>query len=104
MLLVRTRLKPSKIHGLGCFAADRISRGTVVWTLDESIDMQMPLAKLASLPPPTERLYLMYGYVGMRDGEQIGTLCGDHANHRNHPEETNPSERQRARRDNIAAA
>jgi len=44
MLLVRTRLNPSKIHGLGCFAAERISRGTVVWTLDESIDMQMPLA------------------------------------------------------------
>ena len=103
MLLVRTRLKPSKIHGLGCFAADRISRGTVVWTLGESIDMQMPLAKLASLPPPTERFYLMYGYVEMRDGEKIVILCGDHAKHMNHSDEPNVIEGDADRQENIAA-
>lgn len=103
MLLVRTRLKPSRIHGLGCFAAERIPQGTVVWTLDESIDIQIPLAKLASLSPPTERFFLMYGHVEMRDGEKIVVLCGDHAKHMNHSDEPNVIEGDADRQENIAA-
>jgi hypothetical protein len=103
MLLVRTQLRPSKIHGLGCFAAEPISRGTVVWTLDESIDMKMPVAKLESLSPTAERFYLTYGHVEMRDGEKIVILCGDHAKHMNHSDEPNVIEGDPDREENIAA-
>ena len=103
MLLVRTQLKPSRVHGLGCFAAERIKRGTVVWTLDESIDMMMPLAKLGSLAPPAERFYLTYGHVEMRDGEKMVILCGDHAKHMNHSDEPNVIEGDPERDENLAA-
>src|SRR5262245_7375328 len=103
MLLVRTQLRPSGVHGLGCFAAERIPRGTVVWTLDESIDMLMPLAKLPSLSPPTERFYLTYGHVEMRDGEKFVILCGDHAKHMNHSADQNEIKRDSERYENIAA-
>ncbi len=103
MLLVRTRLKPSTIHGLGCFAAERIPRGSVVWALDETIDIMMPFAKLASLPPLTERFFLMYGHVEMRDGEKTVILCGDHAKHMNHSDEPNVIEVDGDRDENIAA-
>jgi uncharacterized protein len=103
MLLVKTRVKPSKIHGLGCFAAERISRGSVIWVFDERIDVRIPLAKLAGLPPTAERFFLRYGYVEMRDGEKIVTLCGDHAKHMNHADQPNVIEAGDERQGNIAA-
>lgn|SRR5215813_8873975 len=103
MLLVRTLLKPSQIHGLGCFAAERISRGTVVWVFDERVDVRIPFSKLTSLPPPAERFFLRYGYVEIWNGEKIVTLCGDHAKHMNHADEPNVVEAGTARHDNIAA-
>ena len=103
MLLVKASLKPSKIHGFGCFAAERIVRGTVVWAFDERIDVRIPFGSLASLPPEAERFFLRYGYVEMRNGEKIVTLCGDHAKHMNHANEPNVVEAGDGRHDNIAA-
>jgi|SRR5215510_3511232 len=103
MLLVRTTLKPSKIHGFGCFAAERIVRGTVVWVFDERIDLRIASARLSSLPPNAERFFLRYGYREMRDGDEIVTLCGDHAKHMNHADQPNVIEAGDGRQDNIAA-
>lgn len=103
MLLVRTTLKPSRIHGFGCFAVERIVSGTVVWVFDERIDLRIASARLASLPPNAERFFLRYGYREMRDGEEIVTLCGDHAKHMNHADQPNVIEAGDGRQDNIAA-
>lgn len=103
MLLVKTDLKPSRIHGLGCFAVGRISRGSVVWIFDERIDVRIHFAKLANLPQTAERFFLRYGYVELRDGEKVVTLCGDHAKYMNHADQPNVIESGTERQENVAA-
>ena len=38
MLLVRTEVRSSSIHGKGLFAVDRIREGAVVWIFDSKLD------------------------------------------------------------------
>lgn len=38
MLTVQSYLAPSKIHGIGLFAAENIARGTVIWKFNANID------------------------------------------------------------------
>jgi len=38
MLTVQTYLAPSQIHGIGLFAAENISQGTVIWKFNPNID------------------------------------------------------------------
>jgi len=38
MLLVRTEVRPSGIHGQGLFALERIPAGTAVWEFDPAVD------------------------------------------------------------------
>lgn len=50
MLLVRTKLKSSSIHGLGVFAAEFIAKGTLVWKFDEGFDHQVSREYVQTLP------------------------------------------------------
>lgn len=38
MLTVKTSLRPSTIHGMGLFAEEKISKGTVIWKFDPKFD------------------------------------------------------------------
>ena len=48
MLLVRTYLDRSAIHGIGLFAAERIPKGTVLWRLEPSIDLLLGPGAIAA--------------------------------------------------------
>jgi hypothetical protein len=80
VLRVLTELRASPLHGLGCFAAQAIARGEVVWRFDEGLDVFMPASNVDSLPPAAREFLKVYGYV--LDGAVV--LCGDHARHMNH--------------------
>lgn len=100
MLLVRARIGLSTIHGIGCFAAEPIRKGQLVWVLDERLDSVIPFAELCTFPPPAQEFWLMYGYQIERNGERIIVMCGDHAKHMNHAAEPNLGED--AARQNVA--
>lgn len=84
MLLVRTSVAPSTIHGIGLFAVDPIPAGTVWWRFDLAVDRTIP-AKLLPLMSQTFRDHVeRYGFLS--DG--FWTLCGDNAifvNHSDNP-------------------
>jgi len=69
MLLVKTVLKASPIHGLGVFAAEHIIAGTVVWTFREGFDFRVSEESVAALPEIARDKLLHYsakwggGYV-----------------------------------------
>jgi hypothetical protein len=84
MLLVATSLRPSPIHGLGCFTTQRIRRGQVVWIYDPRIDLRLTLSALGALPETARAFFHHYGYVDMQRGEPAVTLCADNAKHMNH--------------------
>ena len=86
MLLVKTYLAPSRIHGIGLYAGEPIRSGTVVWRLHPAIDVELTDADLAALSAPAREQIRRYTYVDLVRGKHV--LCGDDArffNHADHP-------------------
>lgn len=82
MLLVKTYLDKSAIHGVGLYAADPIPRGTVVWRLDPRIDVQLTPDQIETLAAPAREQVRKYTY---RDRVlRAYVLCGDDARFFNH--------------------
>jgi SET domain-containing protein len=87
MLLVKTLLSPSEIHGIGLFAAERIPAGTVVWRFHPAIDVILPDGILDTLSPAARDQMLKYSYVDKHLHKRI--LCGDDARFFNHSDAPN---------------
>lgn len=85
MLLVRTYLDKSTIHGLGVFAGEFIRKGTRVWRFVEGFDRVWSPREFAKLPKPARDYVLRYGY--RVDGEVL--LTCDHDHHMNHSADAN---------------
>jgi SET domain-containing protein len=62
MLLVPTYLKQSPVHGIGCFAAAPIAKGTLIWRHEPALDIVVPEATVAALPDPARQLIHRYAY------------------------------------------
>jgi hypothetical protein len=89
MLLVRTRIGPSTIHGIGVFAEERIKKGQSIWIFDSRIDARVPISDLPTFPAPMQAFLRKHGYEEMHEGVHTIVLCGDHARHVNHSDEPN---------------
>lgn len=89
MLLIRTSLRQSSIHELGCFTEEKIQKGQVVWEYDDRIDRRIPVSKVPEFPGPIQEFLAMYGYTEIHEGEKVVVLCGDHSRHFNHSESPN---------------
>lgn len=85
MLVVKSYVAPSKIHGLGLFADEPISRGTVVWRFDSEWDRVYHRDIVDLLPEPARNHLLTYGYF---DGDEI-VLCADNGKYFNHSQDPN---------------
>jgi SET domain-containing protein len=85
MLLVKTYLDKSAIHGLGVFAAERIPKGTKIWRFVERFDRAYSPKQFAKLPKPAREFLKNYGY--RVDGEVLFTVDNDR--HINHSEDPN---------------
>lgn len=89
MLLVKASLRPSPIHGLGCFTEEPIRKGQVVWRFDPRLDVVIPYDALGTFPQPAQDFLNMYGYVTLEGNSKVIVLCGDHAKHMNHSDAPN---------------
>ena len=66
--------------GHGVYATRFIPLGTIVWVLCE-LDIRLPAARVAALPPPYQAIIDRYAY-GDAEGDRI--LCWDHGRYINH--------------------
>jgi len=82
VLLVKTRLAASDIHGIGLFAAESISEGTVVWQSHPSVDLRLTEVQISGLPGPCREQIEKYSYREKQTGLYV--LCGDDARFFNH--------------------
>jgi SET domain-containing protein len=80
MLLVKTFLDKSPIHGLGVFAAEPIGKDTKIWRFVEGFDRAYSPKQFAKLPKAARDFIKMYGY--RVDGEIL--FPGDYDRHMNH--------------------
>lgn len=87
MLLVKTRVGPSTVHGLGLFADQFIPKGTRMWEFDERVDRRFDETYLAGLAEAEREALLMHCYVNPRSGLYV--FCGDDARYWNHSDQPN---------------
>ena len=87
MLLVRTEVKPSKVHGLGLFAAEPIKAGTVLRRYDPRFDREFTKAQLQELPELARAFLEHFGYEADGDGIKVSM---DNSRYTNHSKE-NPN-------------
>lgn len=82
MLRVKTKLRQSKIHGIGVFADQFIPKGTVTWEYDPKYDVCFTKKEIHGLPEPGKGVLLFYCYYDKKLNRYI--LCADHLRHINH--------------------
>ena len=87
MLLVKTRLGMSDIHGVGLFAAEFIRAGATVWRLNPALDIRLTGEQILGLPEPCRDQIQKYSYREKHSGLYV--LCGDDARFFNHSMEPN---------------
>ena len=103
MLRIKTEVRPSKISGMGLFAAEVVEVGTVTWVFDEGFDQRIASESLNLLPLIAREFFLRYGFFS-EDGKFLFHCSDDlrFINHSQHPNIGSTPFEDRALR-NIAA-
>jgi uncharacterized protein len=91
MLLIRTFIRASPIHGNGVFAAEEIACGTVVWRYEPNFDRVITDEELVDMPDAFCDYINMYAYRSSDIGGRLLLPC-DHAKFLNHSADPNTIE------------
>ncbi len=87
MLMVKTRLGPSKIHGIGLFADQFIPKGTTTWMYAPGFDLRIEPDDLLKLSESARKMFWQYAYVDKYNSHYI--LCFDDERFINHSDKPN---------------
>jgi len=90
MLLVRTVILPSPIHGIGLFADQYIPANTVIWQFDPKFDVGYTESEFGMLSPSAQQHITKYSYFCAE--MNLWVLCGDDARFMNHSDTPNTFE------------
>ena len=71
MLLIPTYVAPSRIEGVGVFAAEDIPAGTLIWRLDPTFDRLLTTEQIAGLSDLHQSFVERYGYPYPHDPSLI---------------------------------
>jgi len=63
MLLVKSYLEKSSIHGFGIFASEFIPKGTKVWEFTPGLDREWTPEQFSELPQKAQEYILHYGWL-----------------------------------------
>ena len=87
MIYVKTKIKPSKIQGLGLFADQFISKGTIIWKFQQGFDLKIDKDEISKLSKPAKEQFLKYAYLDPKTKKYV--LCFDDARFFNHSDNPN---------------
>jgi len=87
MLCVKTKIQPSKISGIGLFADEYISKGTVVWKFEPRIDLLLSKDDISKLSSASQKQFFNYAFLDTSHGKYM--LCGDDGRFFNHSDDPN---------------
>ena len=87
MLVVKTYIDKSPIHGIGLFAAEPITKGTVIWELRKDFDSIITQEQFKNLPKLTQDFITHYSYF--HKNLKCHILCSDNARFYNKSETPN---------------
>jgi SET domain-containing protein len=84
MLLVKTRIARSSLHGLGLFADQFIPAGTHTWRFEPQLDLEKTAEQISQFPENVQEWFKQYAYLDFHTHSYI--LCVDDARFMNHSE------------------
>lgn len=87
MILVKTQIKQSDIHGIGVFADEFIPVGTKVWEFTEGFDLKFNDDEILKLPVHLKVFMCKYGWTGTKSN--LHCLASDHGKFFNHSTDPN---------------
>lgn len=87
MLLVKTKIGPSKISGIGLFADEFIPRGTWIWRFKKGFDIRVNKDYPNTLQEPAKSYFMCYAYQNPKTLNWV--LCADDARFFNHSNTAN---------------
>ncbi len=87
MFYVKTVLKPSLLHGIGCFADQAIKKGDLVWKYESGVDIFLTREGYEQLPKLQKDFFDHYAYWS---DELHGFVCAAD-NHRFTNHSTSPN-------------
>ena len=62
MFHVKVKIMPSKINGLGLFADEDIPKDSKVYSINESLDLEIPIEKFNKISENEQQTIKHYGY------------------------------------------
>jgi SET domain-containing protein len=87
MLLVKTKIHPSNVSGIGLFADEFIPQGTCIWRFKKGFDARFNKNYPAALQEPAKSFFMTYAYQNPKTLNYI--LCADDARFFNHSSNPN---------------
>ena len=87
MLLVKTKIGPSTIAGIGLFANQFIPKGTPVWKFQKDFDLELSKEQFENLSEAAREQVLNYCYFNPKTEHYI--VCSDDARFLNHSDNPN---------------
>jgi uncharacterized protein len=87
MLLIKTKLDVSPIHGIGLFADEFIAEGRIIWKFHSLFDLRFGENYIDELAAGALAQVRKYSYREIHSGLYV--LCGDDARFFNHSENPN---------------
>ncbi len=101
MMMVRTELRRSHIHGIGVFLAEPVRAGQLIWRFDSRIDRVFSDSELRELPEVAQEF--LRTYSTLHSDLRLWVLCGDNGRHFNHSDTPNTRSLGIAFGDDVAA-
>ncbi|MDO8514108.1 MAG: SET domain-containing protein [bacterium] len=87
MILVKTKIGQSNIHGIGLFAAEPIAKGTKVWEFTPGFEVVLDKEQVSRLSEAAREQFFHYAYLSKESRKYV--LCTDDARFFNHDDNSN---------------
>ena len=87
MLMVKTKIKESKIHGIGLFADQFISKGTIVWKFTEGFDLKFTKEQILNFPDLIQTYLYKYSWKSKKSKRYC--FSSDNGKYFNHSKTSN---------------
>ncbi len=87
MLLVKTTIGPSKIHGIGLFADEFIPKGTSIWKFTPGFDLKFTKEQIDSFSSPLKEYLDMYCWISKKS--KLYCFSSDNGKYFNHSKTPN---------------
>jgi len=85
MLIVKTKLAPSLIHGIGVFTEEFIPSGSIIWQWHEGIDHKVSPELVDALPEVCQEVFKRYSWIE----NDMYIICIDNERYINHSDNPN---------------